>query len=204
MPGAESGKQSEIIFGGVDANHHEGKIHYVPVRRKAYWEVPLDKVRFGEDEITLENTGAAIDTGTSLIALPSDLAEMLNMQIGAKKSWSGQYTLDCATIPSLPDLTFTFGGRDFPISASDYVLNVQGNCISAFMGLDMPDSIGPLWVCRHFCSLSSVLSHRRSSETSSSASTSPSMTCMFFFDSDDVRETHFCRGRDAVGFATAT
>lgn len=30
----------------------------------------------------LENTGAAIDTGTSLIAMPSDIAEIVNNQIG--------------------------------------------------------------------------------------------------------------------------
>ena len=30
----------------------------------------------------LEGTGAAIDTGTSLIALPSDIAEIINKEIG--------------------------------------------------------------------------------------------------------------------------
>ena len=54
----------EAIFGGVDASAYTGKIEYVPVRRKAYWEVELEKISFGDDDLELENTGAAIDTGT--------------------------------------------------------------------------------------------------------------------------------------------
>lgn len=68
----------EAVFGGIDSAHYTGKIDYVPVRRKGYWEVELEKVKFGDDELELENTGAAIDTGTSLIVLPSDIAEMIN------------------------------------------------------------------------------------------------------------------------------
>lgn len=133
----------EAIFGGIDEDHYSGKITYAPVRRKGYWEVSLDKVSFGKEEMELDGTGAAIDTGTSLIALPSDIAEILNKEIGATKTWSG-YTVDCEKISSLPDLTFTFDGKDYPLAASDYILQVQGSCLSAFTGLDMPPQIGPL------------------------------------------------------------
>ena len=53
----------EAIFGGIDTSAYTGELDYVPVRRKAYWEVELDKIHFGDDELVLENTGAAIDTG---------------------------------------------------------------------------------------------------------------------------------------------
>lgn len=62
------------------------------------------------------------------------LMESRNTQIGAKKSWNGQYTVDCAKRSSLPDLTFTLTGNDFTISANDYILEVQGSCISAIFG----------------------------------------------------------------------
>lgn len=55
----------EAVFGGIDSKAYSGKITYVPVRRKAYWEVELEKVSFGDDVLELENTGAAIDTGRS-------------------------------------------------------------------------------------------------------------------------------------------
>ncbi|KAG8768439.1 Vacuolar protease A [Ceratobasidium sp. 428] len=137
----------EAVFGGIDDSHYKGKIHYVPVRRKAYWEVELESVSLGDDVLELENTGAAIDTGTSLIALPTDIAEMINTQIGAKKSWNGQYTVECNTVPSLPDLSFKFGGKLYTLKGTDYTLNVQGTCISAFTGLDinLPDG-GSIWI----------------------------------------------------------
>ncbi|KAF9453070.1 endopeptidase [Macrolepiota fuliginosa MF-IS2] len=144
--GSSEDDGGEAIFGGVDNSAYNGKIHYVPIRQKAYWEVELQKVGFGDEILELENTGAAIDTGTSLIALPTDMAEMLNTQIGAKKSWNGQYTVDCAKLPTLPDLTFWFGGRPFPLKASDYILEVQGTCISAFTGLDINLPWGSLWI----------------------------------------------------------
>jgi len=53
----------EAVFGGIDHTAYTGKISYVPVRRKAYWEVELESVSFGDDVLELENTGAAIDTG---------------------------------------------------------------------------------------------------------------------------------------------
>lgn len=151
----------EAIFGGIDRGAYTGKITYVPVRRKAYWEVELEKISFGTDELELENTGAAIDTGefvvafflrvliilgTSLIALPTDIAEMLNTQIGAKKTWNGQYQVDCSKVPNLPDLSFYFAGKAYPLKGSDYILEVQGTCISAFTGMDINLPGGSLWI----------------------------------------------------------
>ncbi|SGY25591.1 BQ5605_C018g08644 [Microbotryum silenes-dioicae] len=137
---------SVATFGGVDSSHYKGKIDYVPVRRKGYWEVELESVRFGKETVELESTGAAIDTGTSLIALPSDVAEIINKEIGATKSWSGQYTVDCATIPNLPSMSLKFGGKTYELSAEDYILQVSGTCISSFTGLDLPAPLGPIWI----------------------------------------------------------
>lgn len=136
--------QSEVTFGGVDESHYEGKLVKIPLRRKAYWEVELNSIKFGKEEAGMENTGAILDTGTSLIALPAALAELLNKEIGAKKGWNGQYTVDCAKRDELPGLTFKLGGHDFEISAYDYILEVSGSCISAFMGMDFPEPVGPL------------------------------------------------------------
>jgi len=61
--GSSEDDGGEAIFGGVDHSYYHGDIAYVPVRRKAYWEVHLEKISFGDEELELENTGAAIDTG---------------------------------------------------------------------------------------------------------------------------------------------
>jgi len=136
--------KSEVIFGGIDDSHYTGKMINIPLRRKAYWEVDLDAITFGDSTAPLDDTGAILDTGTSLIALPSTLAELLNKEMGAKKGFNGQYTVECEKRDSLPDMTFTLTGYNFTITPYDYILEVQGSCISAFMGMDFPG--GPLVV----------------------------------------------------------
>ncbi|KAI1456031.1 Asp-domain-containing protein [Annulohypoxylon moriforme] len=144
LSGENGGDDSEVVFGGVDKDHYTGKITEIPLRRKAYWEVDFDSISFGDETAELENTGVILDTGTSLIALPTDLAELLNKEIGAKKSFNGQYTVDCSVRDSLPDISFKLAGYDFAISPYDYILEVQGSCISTFMGMDFPAPVGPL------------------------------------------------------------
>ena len=84
---------------------------------------------------------------TTLIALPTDIAEMLNTWIGAKKSWNGHYTVDCNTVPNLPDFTFYLGGKSYPLKATDYILNIQGSRLSPFAPMDInsPDG-GSIWI----------------------------------------------------------
>lgn len=139
-------QESEAIFGGIDEKHYTGKMVKLPLRRKAYWEVDFDTITFGDESADLDNTGAIVDTGTSLIALPTTIAELLNTHMGAKKRWDGQYTIECAARDSLPDLTFTLTGHNFTITSYDYILEVQGSCISAIMGMDFPAPAGPLAV----------------------------------------------------------
>jgi len=144
LSNTEDGVESEAIFGGINKDHYTGKLTEIPLRRKAYWEVDLDAITFGDSTAQLDNTGVILDTGTSLIALPSTLAELLNKEIGAKKGYNGQYTVECDKRDSLPDMAFTLSGYNFSITPYDYILEVQGSCISSFMGMDFPEPVGPL------------------------------------------------------------
>ncbi|KAG1737554.1 aspartic peptidase domain-containing protein [Suillus paluster] len=131
----------EATIGGIDYAVYTGSIAYVPVRRKAYWEVELEKVPFGNDELDLDQTGA-IDTGESplhpFILFPTDIAETLNTKIGGTKTWNGQYQVDFSQVPSLPDLTFYLSSKPYTLKGSAYVLEVQSTCISSFTDLDKP------------------------------------------------------------------
>ena len=126
---------SEAVFGGIDESHYTGKLTEIPLRRKAYWEVDFNSISFGDETAELSETGVILDTGTSLIALPSTLADLLNKEMGAKKGYNGQYSIDCSARDSLPDVTFNLAGYNFSITPYDYILEVQGSCISTFMGM---------------------------------------------------------------------
>lgn len=73
----DASDESEATFGGVNKDHYTGPVTKIPLRRKAYWEVELDAITFGKETAELDNTGAILDTGTSLIALPTTLADLL-------------------------------------------------------------------------------------------------------------------------------
>ncbi len=105
----------------------------------------MDSVRLGGKDMGISH-GAAIDTGTSLIAMPKAEAQRLNEIIGAKRTPLGQYFVECDKIPEMPELTLTFAGTPFVLSPEDYVLQVQGQCLSSFIGLDIPPPAGPLWI----------------------------------------------------------
>jgi saccharopepsin len=142
-----------ITFGGIDERHIDGEITYAPVIRKGYWEVELEEVTMNGEKIGITTKRAAIDTGTSLFAIPNAEAEIINKRIGAVKQNSGQYMVDCSTLDSLPTLELQFNGRTFPLTPRQYVLEVGGGlfggesqCISGFMGIDIPAPAGPLWI----------------------------------------------------------
>lgn len=61
--GSSEADGGEVIFGGIDDSAYTGNITYIPLHRKAFWELELEKFVFGDDEIELQMTGAAIDTG---------------------------------------------------------------------------------------------------------------------------------------------
>ena len=142
---AADGEGGELVFGAVDRERFEGEIHYAPVIRKGYWEVELEDFALGDKHLG-QRARAAIDTGTSLIAVPSEIADAINQSIGAEKGFQGIYTVDCSKVPTLPEVAFTFGGKDFKLSAQDYILEAQGACMSAFMGIDIPAPAGPIWI----------------------------------------------------------
>jgi len=131
---------SEITFGRVKEEHMASPIHWVPVARNSgYWEVVVDDIHLdGEAQGLCKSCFAAVDTGTSELAGPSEMIERLSALINVES--------DCSNLAQLPLLGLQIGGRVLNLEPKDYIDQSRGHCEVAFMSLDVPAPKGPLLV----------------------------------------------------------
>jgi len=144
---SSSSEAGELDIGGIDESKFTGDLFYVPLSSQSYWEVALDGIKInGASATSVKN--AVIDTGTSLLAGPTAEVKAIAAKVGAQPIIlnPNEYTIDCAKIPTLPDLVITLGGKDFKLTGSQYTLNVEGECLFGLTGIDIPAPRGPLWI----------------------------------------------------------
>merc|ERR1712050_807754 len=115
----------ELVFGGIDKSHYTGDLVDVPLTSETYWEVSLDAMSFGGQPVISSSQKAIIDSGTSLLAGPTEQVAALAKQVGAKSVMGKEYVVDCSQRSSLPDLKVTLGGQEFTLTSNDYVLQVS-------------------------------------------------------------------------------
>jgi hypothetical protein len=142
----DASAKGELLLGGVDKSHYTGDLVTVPLTSETYWEVGLDAVKFGDTAIDTGSKKAIIDSGTSLLAGPKDAVSKIATAAGATSLAGKEYIIDCSKMSSLPDLSITLGGKPFTLTANDYVIQMQGQCLFAFTGIDIPAPNGPLWI----------------------------------------------------------
>jgi len=129
----------ELTLGGVNPDHYTGAITYVPVTQQMYWNVALGGAFVGTNKVAVTTSSAAIDTGTTLIVMPTTDAKAVNDLIGGTliPNGDGSYSIPCKT-DSLPTFSIQFGSKKFAIAPKYYVLdNGDGTCVSGFAGMDM-------------------------------------------------------------------
>jgi phytepsin len=226
-----AGGDGELLLGGVDSAHYTGEFTSVPLTNETYWEFKMDGLSVGDAKFCEGGCKAIADSGTSLLAGPSEAVKAINKAIGAvgvftgecdqaiqeygqeiidqvlKKlspeeicesiklcgngtsalkcaackgaaelaiaaaksnssvaaiekvmekactllpSPKGESTVDCGKLSTMPDITITLAGKAFVLKPEQYVLTVaaggQSECISGFIGLDVPAPMGPLWI----------------------------------------------------------
>jgi len=135
------GEQSEITFGSYKMDQMETEIFWSPVTVPGYWQVAMDDITLENKNLGLcssQKCQVAVDTGTSLLAGPSDVVAALVEKL--------QVADDCSNLQSLPDLGFIVGDHILNLKAEDYVAQHSSGCSLGLMSLDIPPPKGPLFI----------------------------------------------------------
>ncbi|XP_035536357.1 nothepsin [Morone saxatilis] len=148
---SSSNPEGELLLGGADEELYTGLINWLPVTAKGYWQIKMDSVAVqGVNSFCPHGCQAIVDTGTSLIAGPTNDILSLQQLIGATPTNIGEFLIDCARLSSLPHVTFILGGTEYTLTAEHYVrkemLGDRELCFSGFQAVDIFSSEGPLWI----------------------------------------------------------
>jgi len=132
----------ELTLGGYDDSKFKGDITWIPLSEPKYWQIDIEDITAGS--YSSGTTNGIVDSGTSLITGPSTSIIKIALSVGAMPNIMGQYTIDCAKVPNLPDLEFKINGQVWKVPGKDLVIESAGTCLFAMMGMDIPT--GPQWI----------------------------------------------------------
>ncbi|XP_059723610.1 embryonic pepsinogen-like [Haemorhous mexicanus] len=134
---------SVVIFGGIDQSCFTGPINWIPVSYQGYWQISMDSITVSSQEVACAGgCQAIIDTGTSLVAGPPSGIRSIQSALGARQGEYGEHSVNCSSIPAMPDVIFVIDGVQYPVSALAYTeQHNEASCTSSFQ-----DTSGDLWI----------------------------------------------------------
>jgi len=154
------GEESEITFGGFNGEHAADPMVWAPVTMPTlgYWQVQLKEIRANGKPLAFCEKGdcrAVVDTGTSLLAVPSAVLGDLQMALQHPATQP-----DCMSdngphleidIAAEEGFVMTLTPRDYARPAEqDYNKTGAGDaakngtiCEAMLMSLDLPEPLGP-------------------------------------------------------------
>jgi len=171
MTHAENETGGLITIGDYDKKHCSDQVDWVPLSSATYYQVSLEGVKVGsqngQEELSLfapeDNLGAQAisDTGTSLIAGPAQQIRQIGEKLGGQLDQSqGVYMVPCDAAKTLPPVIFTINGKEFAVTAKNYVLQLSEPDKRCFLGFQgMPSmGFGPSWILgdcwiREYCQI---------------------------------------------------
>lgn len=115
------GYHSDMTFGYYDKSKIQGEITWYPITFKYMYGIKLDDIKIAGKSTGVCNGNSecllTIDSGTSYMSIPSYASKMLTKQ--------GIPLYDkntkCTSMKQYGDITFTIGGKDYPIPMEDWL-----------------------------------------------------------------------------------
>ncbi|KAH0838836.1 aspartic peptidase domain-containing protein [Lanmaoa asiatica] len=139
--------ESELYLGGANPDLYTGSFSYVPVDAafRRYWAVKMDRIQSNGETILNDRAISIIDTGANVVVGNSSQVATLHAALGGTPAGQQRgfqrYSFPC---DSFPNVSFTFGGTPFPISAATLNIGrVDGDltrCYSGIVAKNMGDS----------------------------------------------------------------
>lgn len=105
----------EVSFGGIDGNRFDATQPtqwYNISDDRTYWSLKLRSISNSSNGQIIASGSeftVVVDSGTTQNHLPTQVADLLNAQMGATLV-NGQYMVDCDKVASIPSFVFNFGG----------------------------------------------------------------------------------------------
>ncbi|KAH8243437.1 hypothetical protein KR032_007387 [Drosophila birchii] len=109
----------ELLFGGFDESLFEGELDFLPVMQPNTWKLEISQAVVGNIIIS-DKEGAILDTGTSMILMPTNTYNKF-LKILPVKFMNGNYVVNC-TLKSLPVIHLHIDGKVFPLTHDDYLV----------------------------------------------------------------------------------
>lgn len=140
---------STLTLGGTDSQFYTGDFSYVPVAKAAallpYWLVSASAINVGGAKAVSCNflTGCymVVDTGTSVLAGPTDTVSQLTSKIG-------NVSADCSNVDKLPTISISMAGKDFDLGPDFYVLRMKDESgkEQCQLGIQGVNAGVPIWI----------------------------------------------------------
>lgn len=135
----------EMTVGAIDSSRFTGDITYTPVTLEGYWEVETQGLAINGNIVSGTDHLAAIDTGTSLWYVPTQVAQAFYSQLnGQSYGNAGYWSIPCDT----QSFTFSavFGNRQFDVELGDMLLgyadSTRTQCVFGLVAQDANDPNG--------------------------------------------------------------
>nr|UDE22408.1 cathepsin D5 [Mytilus galloprovincialis] len=132
-----------VTYGDYDKQHCSSNVAWVPLSSATYYQFNIGGVKVNGASINGAGQSAIADSGTSLIAGPSQAIRQIAEKLGGRyDSQQGLYSVSCSA--NLAPVVFTIAGNDYTVESKNYLLNLGGQCYLGFEGFG--GFGGPDWI----------------------------------------------------------